>query len=171
MNLVFELQSTFLDVVRPSIKSQASNRPPVVMSPSLASLEDSVSSNFNIICDLGYYAGSGHEELAIESLKLLKKLASSRTLNTRQKDGTGVYTNRLVSVLQQNNDIDSITKSLTALMTSNAREISKGPEAPGYGIKLAVLDCFQEILKLAPNQANIAHVLLGFKCLGSNVTN
>jgi nuclear pore complex protein Nup205 len=172
MNLVLDLQSTFLDIVRPALKSELAARRQPVASPSLASFEDAVASNLYIITDLGFFCGSGHEHLVLRSLKLLEKLSSSRKLNVSQisRFRSQVACNRLIGVLQQNNDVEPIAQALSLVMDVSPREINHGSVTSGYRIKSATLDFLCQTLTAAPEKPNIAHVLLGFTCKGEELT-
>ncbi|MCJ1474830.1 hypothetical protein MMC13_003490 [Lambiella insularis] len=171
MSLVMDLQSTYLDIVRPSIKLNAGGRRRPVSNPSLASFEDSVAGNLQIIVDLGLYCGSGHENLAIASLDLLRRLCTSRKLNAIQtsKIGSKLGGNRLVGVLQRNNDAEAISRSLIEAMGFDAQEIASGPMAPGYSIKVSIFDFLDATLKASPEKPNVAHVLLGFESNGDSL--
>lgn len=172
MNLIMDLQSTYLDIVRPLLKLQSTGRTQPVLNPSLASFEDSAATNLSIIVDLGLYVGAGHLELALSSLKLLAKLSSSRKLNAQSVTGPGqrLNGNRLVAAIEKNSEIDRIARSLVSEMRFDARELAQGAEAPGYFIKSAVLDFLNSCLAAIPDRPTIAHLLLGFSC-DSNALN
>ena len=166
MNLIMDLQSTYLDIVRPLIKSETTGRRQPAMSPSLASFEDSVANNLQIIVDLGLYCGTGHPELVISSLKLLEKLASSRKLNAPHMSALGrrLVGNRIIGVLEQSNVVEAIARSLILAMEFDPRELSQGSEATGYAIKLAILNFLEHTLAASPGIPNLAHAMLGFAC-------
>ena len=171
MNLVFDLQSTYLDLVRPLVESESPNRRRPVMSPSLTSLEDSVIINLDLIVNLNLYVGAGHEELALSSLRLLEKLSSSRKLNT-QSPPHGVQRtrgNRLIEALEQNNDLDQIVQSLCLSMEFTTRELEAAEESPGWNLKSAILDFLFRCLSASPEKPSLAHALLGFTCNGTSV--
>jgi len=171
INLVMDLQSTYLDIVRPIVKLQPSAKRPPVSSPSLASFEDSVLNNLYIIVDLGLYCGSGHQDLTMASLKLLEKLSSSRKLvsPTASSHGQGAIRNKIIGILEKDNESDRIARSLALEMQVDVRELDQGSESAGYNIKLAILDFLNSCLHALPNQPTIAHSLLGFSCHGSNI--
>lgn len=171
MNLVIDLQSTYLNIVRPLIKLQSSGRSQQVLNPSLASFEDSVVTKLHIIVDLGLYCGIGMQQLTVSSLKLLEKLASSRKLNFQPAPGLSqrMNGNRLIGVLEQNNDLERIARSLTLAMQFDLRELSLGIEAPGWTIKLVILDFLNRCLTVSPDKPSLAHALLGFHCTGSDL--
>ena len=171
MNLIVDLQSTYLDIVQPLIKSQTTRRRRNILSPSLASFEDSVATHLDLIVDLGLYCGSGHPDLIVSSLKLLEKLSSSKKLNMQPppRKGLGFSENRLIGVLVQNNDLERIARSMSSAMELDHRELSQGPEAAGYKIKTAILNFLSHSLAALPDQPNLCHALLGFSCNGNSI--
>ncbi|MCJ1247313.1 hypothetical protein MMC30_004527 [Trapelia coarctata] len=171
MVLVMDLQSTYLDIVRPLIKIHSSGRRQPVLNPSLTCFEDSVSNNLQLIVDLGSYCGAGDAELTLASLALLEKLSTSRKLNAARPSKIASLSpvNRSVAVLRQNNDAEPITRSLAGLMEINHREITRGQDDSDYQVKSAVLGFLEHSLATSPESPSIAHVLLGFDCVGDSV--
>ncbi|CAF9928707.1 MAG: hypothetical protein ALECFALPRED_004119 [Alectoria fallacina] len=171
MNLIFDLQSTYLDVVRPLIKLQSAGRRRPVLNLSLASFEDTVTLKIDLIVALGLYSGVGNQELTVGSLELLGKLASSRKLNVQATPGLNqrFYGNRLISAVEQHDDVDPIARSLCNAMEFDLREISQGPNAPGWTIKSVILDFLIHCLSVSPDTPTLAHALLGFSCKGTAV--
>ena len=169
MNLVMDLQSTFLDIVRPLIKSQSSGRKTPALNPTLVSFEDSVALHLGIVADLGLYAGIGNQDLTVISLHLLGKLASSRKLNIDSNAAYGqrLHGNRLISAIEQHDDVDRIARSFILAMRFDARELSQGMDAPGWTIKSAILDFLIRCLTASPNRPTLAHAILGFNCKGA----
>lgn len=171
MNLIMDLQSTYLDIVQPLIKSQSNGRSQSVLNPTLAAFEDSVAINLHLIVDLGLYSGTGIQHLTVSSLKLLEKLASSRKLNVQPAPTLGkrLNGNRLISVLEQSNDLERVARSLTLAMQCDLREINQGFNAPGWTIKSIILDFLNRCLSISPDKPSLAHALLGFICSGSDL--
>ena len=172
MSLVMSLQSTYLDIVRPFVKVYSNERSQPVVNPSLASFEDSVSTNLHIIVDLARYCGSGHSDLVCASLELLKKFCTSIKLNTLQtsKLGSKLAGNRLVGVVQQHEDLEPICTSLVEALNFDARELDLGPVAEAYNVKMSTLEFLDSTLSFSPEKPNVAHVLLGFDCVGNSLT-
>ena len=171
MNLIIDLQSTYLDVVRPLIKLQSAGRRQQVLNPSLASFEDTVALKLDLVVALGLYAGVGNQELTVGSLELLGKLASSRKLNIQATPGLNqrLYGNRLINAVEQHRAIDSIARPLFRAMEFDLRELSQGPSAPGWTIKSVILDFLIHCLSVSPDTPTLAHALLGFACKGTTV--
>lgn len=171
MNLVIDLQSTYLDVVRPLIKLQSTGRRQPVLNPLLASFEDTVALKMDLVVALGLYAGIGNQELTAGSLELLGKLASSRKLNVQATPGLNqrMHGNRLISAVEQHDDIDPIARSLCRAIEFDSREVSQGPSAPGWIIKSVILDFLINCLSHSPDTPTLAHVLLGFACKGTTL--
>lgn len=167
MNLVMDLQSTYMDLVRPLVRSQATNGDQLTLDTSLVSFEESVASHLELVVDLGLYAGAGNQDLTIGALKLLEKLSSSRKLNVRSHRGP--HGNRLIGALEQYDDLEGIARSLSLAMDFNSRELEKGPESPTWTIKLVILDFLSHCLAMSPERPSVAHAMLGFKCVGSSV--
>ena len=171
MNLIIELQSTYLDIVRPLVKMQASGRSQSVLNPALTSFEDSVANNLGIIVDLGLYCGSGHQNLVLSSLKLLGKLSGSRRLNApyASKLDSRISGNLLVGILEKDNDLEPVARSLISAMDFDHRELAQGVDAIGYKVKFAVLDFLEHALTTSPDRPNLAHAFLGFTCRRTSI--
>ncbi|KAF1947571.1 hypothetical protein EJ02DRAFT_392099 [Clathrospora elynae] len=168
MDLAMKLQATYLDIVRPVLKQQPSFHHTPVSNLSLASFEDAVLNNLQVIVDLGLYCGTGHEALTIASLQLLEKMSSSRKLAVSPA-GFGQRTGRskLVGILEKDNEAERIGRSLSGLMRFSVEELEAGEEASGYIVKLRVLDFLNSCLAAVSLRPTIAHILLGFSC-GTN---
>ncbi|KAL9576321.1 MAG: hypothetical protein Q9212_007201, partial [Teloschistes hypoglaucus] len=172
MNRIIDLQSTYFEIVRPIVKLQSNGHRQTILNPTLASFEDSVASNSNLIVDLALYSGLGNQELAMNSLRLLEKLACSRRLNafspaaSRQQPSG----NRLVGALEQNGDLERIRTSCILAMQYDDRELELGPTAPGYTIKTVMLDFLSHCLTSLSDRPNLAHAILGFACTGSTLS-
>ncbi|KAL8710032.1 MAG: hypothetical protein Q9220_005303 [cf. Caloplaca sp. 1 TL-2023] len=172
MNCIMDLQSTYFELVRPLIKLRTTvHRQPVINS-TLASFEDSVATNLDLIVSLSLYSGVGNQDLAITSLRLLEKLSSSKRLNsystlTSRQFPSG---NRLVGVLQQNDDLERVRTSFILAMQFDDRELEMGPGAPGWTIKSVMLDFLDHCLSLLPDRPNLAHAILGFACSSASVS-
>ena len=171
MNLIMDLQSTYLDIVRPLIKSQSASCKKSVHNPSLASFEDSVALNLKLVVNLGLYSGIGNHDLAVASLKLLEKIGSSRKLNIQSAPGLSqrVHGNRLISAVEENNDLDRIARSLTLAMQFDWRELSQGPLSQAWTIKTVILDFLINCLSASPDRPTLAHAFLGFACTSTTL--
>ena len=170
MDQVMKLQATYLDIVRPVLKQQPSFQHFPVANLSIASFEDAVLNNLQVIVDLGLYCGTGHEALTLVSLQLLGKMASSRKLAVSPA-GFGQRTGRskIVGILEKDNEADRIGRALSALMRISLEEIETGPAATGYILKLRVLEFLDGCLATVSLRPTIAHILLGFSCRGNTV--
>lgn len=171
MNLIMDLQSTYLDIVQPLIKTQSNGRSQSVLNPTLVAFEDSVAANLRLVVDLGLYSGTGMQHLTVSSIKLLEKLASSRKLNVQSAPALSkrLNGNRLIGVLEQRNDLERVARSLTLAMQCDLREISQGINAPGWTIKSVILDFLNRCLAVSSDKPSLAHALLGFICSGSDL--
>ncbi|KAI5300425.1 hypothetical protein KEM55_007393, partial [Ascosphaera atra] len=168
MNLVLNLQVTYLDIVRPLIKAQPDYATTPVTNSSLSSFEESVMDNLSLISDLCLYCGTLHPELTLISLGFLGNLASSRKLN---KISSGIpgwqYSNPLVEALSSQVEVDRVAQLLAQQMRIDIRELENGPAVSGYQIKTGLAHLINRCLEINPDKPNIAHVLLGFSCIGS----
>lgn len=166
IDLALRLQSTYFDIVRPIIKTQSATRSKQVANPTLASFEDAILMNTNIIVDLGLYCGTGHQELTVLSLSLLQRLSVSRKLANASTaySGERAAGNRVLTALQQDNDVDRITAAFVAPLELDPRELEMGDQAPGFAIKAAILHLLNSSLDISPNKPGLAHCLLGFSC-------
>lgn len=170
MDLVMRLQATYLDIVRPVLKQQPATQHTPVSNLSLASFEDAILNNLQIIVDLGLYCGTGHEALTIASLQLLEKMASSRKLAVSPA-GFGQRSGRskIVGILEKDNECERIGRSLSSLMKFSNEELEAEQEASGYVIKIKILDFLNSCLAAVSQRPTIAHILLGFSCGSTTV--
>ena len=162
---VLDLQSTYLDIVRPVVKSQSTHRRAAVANAAFASFEDGILNHLAIIPDLGLYCGSGHADLVIASLTLLEKLSASPKLASAPSIGIGRRSdrNKAIAALEANGDTEAISRILLQEIAADI-DINQGPASDTYIIKLKILDFLTSCLKSSPGQPTIAHLLLGFEC-------
>ncbi|EEP80157.1 conserved hypothetical protein [Uncinocarpus reesii 1704] len=167
MNMIMYHQATFFNIVRPFVRSFPHQGKSNMANTSLASFEDSVMDNLSLITDLCLYCGTGHPQLTLTSLALLEKLSASRKLNKPTAIFQWQTPNQLVELLNSNVDADRIARSLASQMVPDMRELENGPTAAGYLIKLGLVQLLDKCLNMIPNKPTIAHVLLGFRCIGN----
>ncbi|RMJ22780.1 Nuclear pore complex [Aspergillus sp. HF37] len=143
MSLVMDLQSTYFNLVRPFVMSQAGVSRTNVANSSLSSFEDSVLNNLSIVPALCRYCGTGHEQLTVTSMALLEKLSSSKKLNKVSSPGLAKWrsSNKIVEVLSTEVDVDKVSGPLATHMQADSRELEHRP--------------------------TVAHLLLGFTHLGT----
>ena len=166
MVLIVKLQPTYIDIVRPLVKSKSTSRRTPIAHSAIASFEDALLNNLHIVVDLGLYCGTGHQELTIASLSLLEKLSSSKKLVVSPAAGFGKYSDRskLIGVYEQNDDAERVARSLMAELRIDGRELEGRQEAPGYIIKTSILSFLKNCLSALPDRPTLAHLLLGFIC-------
>ncbi|KAJ6071460.1 hypothetical protein N7499_009474 [Penicillium canescens] len=171
MNLLLDLQSTYLNVVKSIVTSQLAPHRTNVANSSLASFEDSVLSNLTLIPLLCLYCSTGHLDLAITSMQLLERLTSSRKLNKMSSLESAQWrsSNKIVEVLASELDVDSVSKPLVLQMTPDIREFDYGPEAASYVLRENLLALLRRCLGTITDRPTVAHLLLGFKCVGSTL--
>jgi nuclear pore complex protein Nup205 len=160
---ILELQPTYLDIIKPVIRSQQNFRRVPVPNASFASFEDGVLNHLAIIPDLGRYCGTGHSELVVASLKLLEMLSASPKLAYPASTVLGRGSSRNKALAALDDDAETISKILLREMESDIDD-NEGPQSSAYVIKLHILDFIISCLGTSPNQPTIAHLLLGFRC-------
>lgn len=172
MNRIMDLQSTYFEILRPLAKLQTSGHRHAPLNPTLASFEDSVATNLDLVVNLSLYSGLGNQELAINSLKLLEKLSTSRRLNASSTPASRQHPsgNRLIGVLEQHGDLERVRTSFILGMQYDDRELNLGPGAPGWTIKSVMLDFLTHCLTSSPDRPTLAHAILGFACTGTTVS-
>ena len=171
MNLLVDHQATYFDLVRLRTKtqSQPGSSSTVANSPH-ASFEDSVVDNLDLIVDLCLYCGSGHPDLTLASLALLEKLAGSRKLNKAPTIASRWQSsNQIVELLNSRADTDRIARVLTPQLSTDVRELESGPYSAGSLIKAGLLNLLNRCLELIPDKPTMAHLLLGFSCVGNSL--
>lgn len=171
MNLTMKLQATYLEIVRPVIKTHAATRRAAVPHSAIATFEDALLNNLQVIVDLGLYCGTGHQELTIASLALLEKLSSSRKLVVSPSAGFGKNSDRskLIGVFERDNEAERVSRSLIAELELDWRELEGRQEAPGYVIKTNLLSFLKNCLLALPNRPTLAHLLLGYTCRANDL--
>ena len=164
INSILELQPTYLDIMRPLIKSIPNYRRTSISNAAFGSFEDGVMNHLVIFSDLGRYCGSGHSELVLSSLKLLEKLSTSPKLSPSPSSGPGRGTDKNKALAALDDDAETISKFLRSELESPLDINLGGDSLPTYIIKVQILDFLNACLRAAPGQPTIAHLLLGFRC-------
>jgi nuclear pore complex protein Nup205 len=169
MSLLLDLQSTYFNIVKPLVNSQPVPSRTVVANSSLASFEDTVLNNLTLIPSLCLYCGTAHALLTIISMSLLEKLTSSRKLNKMTSPELIKWqsSNKIVEVLASEVDVDSISRPLVSQMEVDVRELEFGTHAAGYVIRESLLALLNSCLGTITDRPTVAHLLLGFDCVGN----
>ena len=102
-------------------------------------------------------------------MALLEKLTSSRKLNKMSSPELTKWqpSNKIVEVLAAEVDVDSVTRSLSSQMVPDQRELEWGSEAAGYVIRESLLALLNSCLSMITDRPTVAHLLLGFNCVGN----
>ncbi|KAK0123636.1 hypothetical protein ONS95_008651 [Cadophora gregata] len=166
---IMNLQPTYLDIIRPLMKSQPNYRRIPVASAAFSCFEDGVLNNLTIFPHLGRYCGTGHAELVIASLKLLEKLSASPKLSLSPIVGFGRGSDRNRALAALDDDAETISKILLREMEADI-DVNQGSESPAYIVQIHILDFLSSCLRAASGQPTIAHLLLGFQCDSSGLT-
>ncbi|KAL4795958.1 hypothetical protein BDV19DRAFT_378449 [Aspergillus venezuelensis] len=168
MDTIMELQSTYLNIVRPFIKSQPGSRVNVANS-SLSAFEDCILSNLKIVPKLCQYCSTGHQQLTVSSMTLLERLSSSERLNKLSSLELSRWrsSNKIVEVLSAEVDLDTVSRPFVHQMQPEEREVDSGPRAAGYIIRQSLLELLNSCLRMISDRPTVAHLLLGFNCVGN----
>lgn len=166
---MLELQSTYLNIVHPLIRSQAGGSRTNVANSALSSFEESILNNLTIVPTLCLYCGTGHEQLTVSSMGLLEKLSSSRKLNKLSSPELSKWrpSNKIVEVLSAEVDVDSVSRPLVTHMQPELRELESGSQSSGYVIREGLLALLNTCLGLITDRPTVAHLLLGFSSVGN----
>ncbi|KAI9928197.1 hypothetical protein MW887_002230 [Aspergillus wentii] len=169
INLMLDLQSTYANIVRPLIKSQAGGSRTNVGNSALSSFEDSILNNLTIVPDLCLYCGTGHQQLTVMSMALLEKLSSSKKLNKMSSPQLSKWqsSNKIVEVLNTEVDLDSVSRPLVSQMQPDLRDLEFGAESAGYVIRESLLALLNSCLGMISDRPTVAHLLLGFTSVGN----
>ncbi|KAK5118969.1 hypothetical protein LTR62_000180 [Meristemomyces frigidus] len=164
MNLAFELQATYFNIVRLIVKTQSGSRGAQVANPAFASFDDVMQSHISAAVDIAGYTTSVHAALSLESIRLLQKLVSSRKISgvsdlgpLRARAG-----NRLISAFGDESDI--LASDLLPTFVISARDVEEGePNLKIIKVK-AILDMLNASLDASCGRPSLGHSLLGFSC-------
>ncbi|KAL7799979.1 nucleoporin Nup186/Nup192/Nup205 [Trichoderma ceciliae] len=161
---VLDLETTYLDLVRPLIKTQSGPRRQPVANAAYASFQDGLVTRLNLVVDLGKYCGIGHPDLTLACLKLLEKMSSSSKI-TAAWSGTSRHShrNKAIVAMEANGEHEGISRAFIAEVMTPL-EAGSGADSPLYVTKLYILDFLYQCLRMTPKEPTIAHLLLGFKC-------
>lgn len=161
---VLDLESTYVDIVRPLIKQQPGQHRQPVANAAYSSFEDSLVTRLNLIVDLGNFCGLGHPDVTLASLKLMEKMSSSQRITaTWSGSARQAHRNKAVVAMEANGEYESIARSFKSELMAPL-EHGREAESASYVTKRYILDFLFECLKNSPKRPSIAHLLLGFKC-------
>ena len=169
LSLVLDLQSTYLDVVKPVLKDGPYDRG----LSGLLSIEEHVLMHPKVILDLCQYASGEHLELSLNALSLLQKLSNSAKLNNHFLGQSASHnrSRRIIDLLGPNaaTTLMSASQALAAKLQISERELEEGFEAPGYLSKDRIIGFVNACLQTQPELANVAHILLGCRRIGERL--
>jgi nuclear pore complex protein Nup205 len=168
-NLAFDLQPTYLEIVRPLVRKSGRYTP--VAASAISSLEDVVAGNPRIIAELAQDAGAGHDQIVLRSLALLQKLSCSTRLNAPSvvANGKSRKATRIIDMLGYESNSDLISIALASRMQMDVRELESGACSPGYSIKDGILAFLNTCLATQSDIPSVAHLFLGFARVGETL--
>ncbi len=175
VSAVLDLQSTYLDLVRPILRSQAKaqNRSSYTPTTNSAfiSVEDGLLTSSTLISDLCGFCTLGNPGLALVSLKLLEKIARSPRIISAWDSGDQSQTrrNKAIVALEEFGEAQTIAGSLAAEFKKPLDDAKKD-SSDEYLTKSYILDFIYSCLLANPDRPTIAHFLLGFQCEANTVT-
>lgn len=166
---VLDLQPTYLDLVRPLLKSQTRAQSRSIFTPAsncaFGSIEDGLMTSLNIISDLGGYCGIGHPDLTLASLKLLEKISSSTKMISAWQHGSNRPSrrNKAIVALEDGGFHEAIAGTFMAEMGSPL-DMYRQADSTSYQTKVYILDFLYSCIRASPDRPTVAHLLLGFHC-------
>jgi nuclear pore complex protein Nup205 len=161
---VLDLQSTYLDLVRPIIRAQAGARHQSIAKACFATFEDGLLTKLNLVVDLGNFCGVGHVHLTLACLKLLERLSSSsRMAALWSRSGRQQHRNKAIVAMEANGEHETISRYFISELTTPL-DVLREADSDGYATKINILDFLYHCLRETPGLPTIAHLLLGFKC-------
>lgn len=161
---VLELQSTYLNLVRPLMKAKSGPRRQPVANSAYSSFEDGLATKIGLVVKLGSFCGLGHPQLTLASLKLMEKMsASSKITATWSGSSRRAHRNKAIVAMEANGEHDIISRSFVGELMAPL-EPGREANSPNYATKIYILDFIYECLQATPRKPTIAHLLLGFKC-------
>jgi nuclear pore complex protein Nup205 len=161
---VLDMQSTYLDLVRPFLKLRVNQRRQPVANAAFASFEDGLVTRLGLVVDLGSYCGLGHPELSLACLKLLERLSSSsRITSVWSGVGRNGQRNKAIVAMEANGEHEVIARQFIGELKTPL-DASREADSPNYLTKIFILDFLHKCLEETPRKPTIAHLLLGFKC-------
>jgi nuclear pore complex protein Nup205 len=169
LNVAFDLQPTYLEIVRPLVRKSGRYSP--VAASAISTLEDVVAGHPKMVSDLAKYAGTGHDRIVLKSLALLQKLSSSTKLNAPNAPPSGKpsKTRRIVDMVGYESNSDLVSLALASRMQTDVRELENGPDSPGYNIKDGALAFLNTCLATQNDLPSVAHLFLGFTRVGDSL--
>ncbi|KAB5557905.1 nucleoporin Nup186/Nup192/Nup205 [Coniochaeta sp. 2T2.1] len=168
---VLDMQATYLDLVRPLVKTQSGHRRQPVANAAFASFDDGLVNHIDLVVDLGKYSGIGYPPLTLACLKLLEKISTSSKIISAWNPGEGrqAHRNKAIVALEKEGNSEAIAASLSSELTMTL-DFGRKTESDNYLSKIYILNFLYETLKANPDQPTIAHQLLGFRCGVNSLT-
>lgn len=160
---IMDLETTYLDLVRPLIKKSNRQRQPVSNVP-YTSFADGLVTRLSLVVDLGNYCGIGHPDLTLSCLQLLGKMSSSARIAAEWSGSARAgHRNKAIVAMEANGQHESISRAFNSEMQA-ALEPGREADSASYATKRYLLDFLYQCLQKSSKRPTIAHLLLGFKC-------
>jgi nuclear pore complex protein Nup205 len=165
MNLALKLQTTYLDIIRPLLNKDPHNKPTSNANASIASYDEVILSQLDLVTDIVSFASSTNLDLSLESANLAQKLCSSRKLTAPPpfSEGSNVRIgSRLIGHMSEASDV--IAPQVAPLFAIQPGDLDYEGQSPKLAQANAVLDVLNGSLDNAAGRPSVAHCLLGFAC-------
>lgn len=161
LELVSQLQTTYLNVIRPLLQADKVRSSSVlgVGGNAFTSLEDAILYNLDVAVCLGLYTEVGDAATAAAALRLLERLVISPTLIQAPEVNYGrqLKRNRILNIMEGHPDSKRVQFGFIHRM-----EIPSEESGVVDLIKLRILGLLNASLDASSSEPNVAHFLLGF---------
>jgi len=164
LNLVIDLQPTYFDIVKPSLKSIDGARH--IQFSGITAIEDNIVARPELVLDLCQYAATEHLHLSLQSLQFLQRLSASAKFQNHLFEDTKIDRSarqmiEMIGPLGESR-IKHVSTTLAKHFDVDFRELEAGDSSDGYQLKTGVLAFLSSSLATASETPNLAHLLLGF---------
>ncbi|KAI6779020.1 nuclear pore complex protein Nup205 [Emericellopsis cladophorae] len=161
---ILDLQVTYLDIVKPLIRSEPRSRPQTIAKSAYPTFEDGLVSRLGLVVDMGNYCGLGHANLTLACLKLMERMSSSSKITSLWSGSVRHnHRNKAVVAMEANGEHESIARAFISELMQPL-DPTREAESANYATKVYILDFLYQCLLETSGQPTIAHLLLGFKC-------
>ena len=169
---IITLQPTFFDIVKPKMKTASGYRP--VEYSGITSIEDSIIAHPTLLLDLCQYAASEHVQLSLQSLVFLERLSESARFQNHLFDESkrDRRARGMIEMIGPDGELklQNISSRLGEHFIIDPRELEAEDRSEAYLLKDGIVSFLNSCLSMQSQSPNIAHLLLGFRRIGSRLT-
>lgn len=171
MNSIIDLQPTFFDIVKPRLRSKDGYK--VVPTSGVNAIEDAIISQPELLLDMCRYAATEHVQLSLSALELLRKLSESARFQNHlfEESSRSRRGRQMLDMIGVEGELKlkHISATFAQHFLVDPRELDGGSEDSGYLLKNGIVSFFNSCLFKQSDAPNLAHLLLGFKRIGSRL--